>query len=161
VSVAKPLALCAALIVIALTFSSAYVTAASSGDFSSANSAINSAFVATYNAEKSGGNVTSLIAQLNVAVSLVQKAQYENATNSTLANLDLNNATSIANNVSNEAPSVALAGQSSVNFRNAESITAAVVIVIVAALAYVYGGLVYRRTWLFIYRNHVVKPTNG
>lgn len=157
----KPLALCAVLIVVALTFSGVYVNAAGSSEFSSANSAINSAFVATYNAEKSGGNVSSLIAQLNTALSLVQKAQTENATNPTQAILDLNNATSIANRVASETPSVAQEGKSSVNLRNDESVTGAVAIVILAAFAYLYGGRVYRRTWLFIYRNHVVKPTSG
>lgn len=158
---ARPLVLCFVLILVALSSSTVHASAASPSDFSNTNSAINSAFATTFSAEKSGGNVSSLIAQLNTALALVQKAESENATNPTQARLDLSNATSIANLVSSESYSVAQEGQSSVNFRNAESISGAVVIVILAALAYLYGGMVYRRSWLYIYRNYVVKPTNG
>ncbi|MHB8567860.1 MAG: hypothetical protein ACYC7D_12860 [Nitrososphaerales archaeon] len=145
-------------VLLIFTLSSSYASAASSGDFSAANSAISSAFVATLNAEKSGGNVSSLTAQLNGALALVQRAHSENATQSVI---DLQNATRIANLVSSEAPSVAQSGASSVQVRNAESIGGAAAIVVIAALIYIYGGRIYRRGWLYMYRNYVVKPASG
>ena len=150
------------LLLIALALSNFnYTSAASANDFTSANSAINSAFVATYNAQKNGGNVTVLINELNNAVTLVDKAQAVNSTNPSQALLDLLNATQIANLVSSQSTSVSRAGASALQIRNSESIGSAIAIVIVAALIYIYGGRIYRRAWLFAYRNHVVKPTNG
>ena len=88
------------LLLVTISVTGSYSSAATASDFSSANSAIGSAFVATYNAQEKGGNVTALIQELNAAVLLVQKAGMENITNSTQSLLDLQNATQTANLVS-------------------------------------------------------------
>jgi hypothetical protein len=137
------------------------VTAASANNFAGTNSAISDAFVATYNAQKNGGNVTTLINELNSAVSLVEKAQAENSTNPSQALSDLQNATQIANLVQSQSTSISRAGASALQLRNSESIGSAIAIAVVAALIYIYGGRIYRRAWLHAYRNHVVKPSNG
>lgn len=137
--------------------SSYYPSAANSSNFTSANSAINSAFSATRGAEQSGGNVSALIAKLNVALSLVQKAQSENASNPTQASLDLQNATQIADQVSTSAPSVARAGSAARETQYAESIGSSIAIVILALLVYLYGARVYHLVWFYLYKNHLVK----
>src|SRR5487761_86650 len=81
--------------------------AASPADFSSASNAIDSAYVSVHSAEESGGNVSSLVNQLDSALALVQRAQSENATNPSQATLDLQNATQIAQKVALESSSVA------------------------------------------------------
>lgn len=161
-SLARPFALCTtALLLFVILCFGFYSSAVSSTDYSNASNAINSAFVATYNAEKSGGNVTLLISQLNSALALVQRAQSENSSNPAQASADLQNATRIANLVASEASAVGQQGQSSLTIRNSESVAGAVVIVVFAALAYIYGGRLYRRVWLLLYRNYVVKPTRN
>lgn len=134
--------------------------AASANDFATANSAINSAYLATHNAEKSGGNVTVLVNELNTAIALVEKAQAENSTQPAQAIVDLQNATRIAILVSNQSSSIANSGKSEIQARNTASVASAIVIIVVAALVYLYGGRIYRRAWLYLYRNYVVKP-NG
>ena len=154
----------ALVLVVALLFSISYrvqSTAATPADFANTNSAIQSAFVATSNAEQSGGNTSSLLLKLNAAISLMQEAQAENSTSPTQAALNLSNATSIAQQVSSEAPSVARAGSAAKQLLDAESISGAVLIVAIAALLYIYGGRIYRRIWFWMYRSHVVKPGNG
>ena len=133
-----------------------------SSSSSGATSAINNAYLAVHNAQKNGGNVTSLIGELNVALALVQKAQAENSTSPSQATLDLENATQIALSVSSQSKSVSEAGSRAVQARDSESIISVAAIIIIAVLAYVYGGRIYARAWFYSYRNHVVKPrTNG
>jgi len=150
------------LLLLALSFVSFYSTsAAQANDFNSANSAISAAFVATYNAQKNGGNVTTLVNELNAAVALVEKAQAENSTNPSQAASDLQNATLIANLVQSQSSSISRSGASALQVRNSESIGSAIAIAVIAALIYIYGGRIYQRVWFYAYRNYVVKPTNG
>ena len=159
-SVAKALALCG-LFLILFSCLSQYSTAATADNFASANASVASAFQSMYSAEKSGGNVTSLTAQLNEAVALIQKAQAENSTNPLLATADLQNATSIANLVASESIAVGQSGASSLRLRDSESIASAIVIVVAAILVYIYGGRIFRRVWFLLYKSYLVRPTHG
>jgi len=84
--------------------------AASENDFSNTNSLITAAYIGMYSAEQKGGNVSSLVVQLNAALSLYYKAQQENFTEPNQASIDLNNATQLANNVSSESTQIGQAG---------------------------------------------------
>lgn len=125
---------------LSLTVTATHSGAASSSDFVSANSGINSAFVATHSAEQSGGNVTGLVAKLDISLSLVQKAETENATNPSQATTELQNATQIANQVSTLAPAIAQAGFQARQTLYVESIGGAVGILILGGLIYIYGA---------------------
>lgn len=147
------------MLLVALSFASFHSGAASVNDFATANSAINSAFLATHNAERSGGNVTVLVNELNTVIALVEKAQAENSTNPVQALADLQNATGIAMQVTNQSSPIANAGASATQVRRTSSIGSAIVIIVAAALVYLYGSRLYRRVWLYLYRNHVVEPS--
>lgn len=149
------------LILLSLFASGFHASAASASDFSNANNTINTAFSSIYAAQRDGGNVTLLIAKLNTALALVGKAQVENASNPSQATSDLQNATQIANQVSFEAPQIASAGRSTVEFNEAVSISSAAAIIIIAALIYFYGGRIYHRTWFYLYKKYLVRPKNG
>ena len=136
---------------------STHAFAASSTDFSSANSAIASAFAATSAAEQRGGNVTSLTTMLNEATILVQKAQSENSANPSQATLDLQNATQIANKVSSLAPSVGNSGAFAKEVQTAESIGASIGIVVGAILLFIFGERLYRILWFYLYRNYTLR----
>ncbi len=135
--------------------------AVTQSDLSGANTAIQSAFTATYNAEKSGGNVSSLVNELKTAVQLVQKASAENATNPAQASIDLGNATQLAQRVAAQSLPVAQAGSAARQSLRLRSVGSAAAIVVIAALVYLYGGRVYHRLWLRMYRDYVVRPANG
>jgi hypothetical protein len=151
-----------ALIIVLLAKPSIYASAASTSDFSSANSTINSAYTATLTAEQKGGNVSQLVTQLNIAISLFQKATQENSTNPSGAISDLQNATRLAQGVIGDASVVSAAGSASVQSRDALSISSAVAIGIIAVLIYIFGGRIYRRLWYLLYKDYlVVAPTNG
>ncbi len=122
---------------------------------------VQSAFAAAQSAERQGGNVTSLIAQLNGALALIQKASAENSTNPTQAAADLANATKIAQSVTLEAASVTQMGISSTQAADLRSIITATGIAVAAVLIYLFGGRVYRRLWLHIYKDYVVRPANA
>lgn len=149
------------ILVVVLSFASFYSNAATASEFSNANSAINSAFSAVYNAEGDGGNVTVQINELNTALALVDRAQAENSTNPSHALADLQNATLIATQVSNQSGAVSQAGAAARQVEDEESIGSAIAILVVALLIYLYAGRIYRRAWLFAYRNHVVKRSSG
>ncbi len=149
-------------LLVALAFSFSYPRfsySATPGNFSSADSAINSAFVATYSAGQAGGNVTTLVEKLNQAVALVQKAQAENNSNPPQASLDLQNATLLANQVLAQAPLIQAAGNSATQLQTEESIGASIAIIAVAVLIYIYGGQIYRSAWFYIYKNYTVRRT--
>jgi hypothetical protein len=131
--------------------------AASSSQFASTNAAIASAFAATSNAKQSGGNVTGLVANLNLALNLTQEALSVNSTNPAESTILLQNATRLANQVSSQAASVQSSGASARQFLTEESVGGAIATIVVAALIYIYGGRIYRMIWFFIYRNHVVR----
>lgn len=150
------------LILFSASFALLHTNAASSSDFASANSAINSAFISTHNAEQSGGNVTGLIAKLEISLSLVQKAQAENATNPSQAVVDLQNATQIANQVASQAPAITQAGSSARQTLYGESIGSTIAILVLASLVYIYGGRFYHMIWFYLYRNQNVRsPENN
>jgi hypothetical protein len=132
--------------------------AASQNDFSTTNNAITSAFVATHSAEVKGGNVSSLVIQLNAALYLMQKAQSENSTNPAQASTDLQNATQLAEQVSSDSSGIAQSGVSARSTQMDESIGASVAIIVIAILIYIFGGRIYRGAWLFVYRDYVVRP---
>jgi hypothetical protein len=150
-----------ALVVFGLGSAARGASAATEAQASSANSAIQAAFVATYNAEKSGGNASSLVAKLNAALQLVQEAEAENSTSPALAATDLQNATAIAQSVTAESPSVARAGTEARQSAEVSSLGAASAIIVVAALAYAFGGRAYRSAWLRLHKDFVVRPANG
>jgi hypothetical protein len=149
----------AVILTIAIAATPSYAVTQSSAD--GGYTSIQTAFAATQSAGRQGGNVTSLIAQLNSAVALIQKASAENATNPTQAAADLANATKIAQSVTIEAVSVAQMGASATQAADIRSIITASAIAVAAALIYVFGGRVYRRLWLRAYKDYVVRPTNG
>jgi len=132
-------------------------SAASQASFAGASSAVQSAFVAVQAAGKDGGNVTSLVTQLNGALELVQSATTENSTNPAKAATDLQAAIGIAQGVQSSAASVAQQGMSARQFQLEISVASAVVIVGIAVALYVYGDRIYRRLWLRIYGDHVVR----
>jgi len=144
-----------------ISLSSGFARAATNGEFNTATNAIESAFVAVHNAGQNGGNVSELVTELNTALNLLQKAQAENATNPTQAATDLQNATSMAEGVSAASASVAQAGNAARRVTMATSIGGASAIVIAAVLIYIFGDRIFRRLWLFVYRNFVVRPPIG
>lgn len=151
----------ALILLVALAPLNNHASAASPTDFASANSAINAAFLVTYNAEQSGGNVASLVAKLNSAIALVQRAQSENASNSSQASIDLQSAVQIAQQVSSEAPTVGQSGTAAKQTLFAETIGGIFAIAIFGILVYIYGGRIYRMIWFIVYRNHVVRRESG
>ncbi len=128
--------------------------------FTDSNNAVNNAFSTIYYAEQNGGDVSALVAKLNTAISLIQTAKTENATNPIAATSDLSNSTNIAQNVSQTAPSVSSSGLAARHLRPYESIGTATATIALAALTYLKGNLVYRRLWLYVYRNHIVKKSD-
>jgi hypothetical protein len=133
---------------------------ANPGPFSVANDSIASAYSSIYYAEHNGGDVSSLVERLNVAILLVQRADAENATAPSAAAADLFNATSIAQMVAATSASVSSSGSTARQLRLYESLGTVAAMLFVATLAYWKGDRVYRRLWLYVYKNHLVKKTD-
>jgi len=133
---------------------------ATGGQLATANSSVNSAFSAIYYAEQNGGDVSALVEKLNTAILLIQKAVAENATDPNAATADLSNATTIAQMVSLNSSSVSTSGSIARQLRLYESLGTVAAALGLAALAYLKGDRVYRRLWLYVYRNHVVKKND-
>jgi hypothetical protein len=128
-------------------------------DLSTTNDSINKAFFSVHQAELNGADVSQLVEKLNVAIILFQKAQAENATYPSGAITDLENATSIAHEVGQEAAAISNyppAGQ----LRWYESVYIVLATLAVSALVYLNGDRVYRRLWLLVYRRHLVRKRN-
>lgn len=123
---------------------------------SGADGAIQAAFVSVDHAERSGGNVSSLDAQLNLAIGLVQKSQSENATDPSQAFADLQNATALAQAVAAEAPAVGASGEAARQVALQSAAAYSVAVLAAAAATWAFGGRVYRRVWLRIHRDSVV-----
>jgi hypothetical protein len=155
--------LCLLLAVVALGIFAAPGRAAgvTQAQVSSANSEVQLAFVSAHQAEKSGGNVSSLAAELNSAIALVQKAEAENATDPGQAAADLQNATQIAEQIAAQSPSVAHTGSAARQSAEVTSVAAASAVIILAALTYIFGGRIFRRAWLRLHEDYVVRPANG
>jgi hypothetical protein len=130
------------------------------GPFSVANDSVKNAFSSIYYAQQNGGDVSSLIERLNVAILLIQKADAENMTDQSAAAADLSNATSIAEMVALTSISVSSSGSMARQLRLYESLGTIAATLIVATLAYFKGDRVYRRLWLYVYKNHLVKKTD-
>jgi len=156
-----PLCFLLALVALSLLSRVGGAAAITQTQVSSANGEIQSAFTSAYGAEKSGGNISSLVAKLNDAIQLVQKAGAENATDPARAAADLQNATAIAQSVAAESPSISQAGGAARQTTEAASASAASAIVMIAVLTYLFGGRIYRRAWLHLHRDYVVRPANG
>jgi hypothetical protein len=133
---------------------------ADGGQLATANNSVNSAFSSVYNAEQKGGDVSALVEKLNIAVSLIQRAVAENATDPNAATADLSNATTIAQMVSLNSTSVSTSGSTAHQLHLYESLGTVAATLGIAAFAYLRGDRVYRRLWLYIYRNHVVKKND-
>ena len=133
------------------------VFSASQESFGGASAAVQNAFVAVQSAGNDGGNVTSLVEQLNSALALVQKASAENSSNPGQASADLQSALGIAQGVQASAGSVAQQGMAARQLQLEISIVSAVAIVGIAVALYVYGDRLYHRLWLRIYGDYVVK----
>ena len=133
---------------------------AGGGQLATANNSVNSAFSSVYNAEQNGGDVSALVEKLNIAVSLIQRAVAENATDPNAATADLSNATTIAQMVSLNSTSVSTSGSMAHQLHLYESLGTVAATLGIAALAYLRGDRVYRRLWLYVYRNHVVKKND-
>ena len=144
------------LVILILPMSSPSI-AATGPSFAGASAAVGQAFISVHAAGSDGGNVSSLVGQLNRALALIQKAEIENSTNPVQATADLGSALLIAQSVQAESPIVAQDGLASRQAQLEISVSAAVAIVAVAVALYIYGDRIYRRLWLRIYANHVVR----
>ncbi len=133
---------------------------ADGGQLATANNSVNSAFSSVYYAEQNGGDVSALVEKLNIAVFLIQKALTENATDPNAATADVSNATTIAQMVSMNSTSVSSSGAMARQLRLYESLGTVATTLGIAAAAYLKGDRVYRRLWLYVYRNHVVKKSD-
>ena len=133
---------------------------ADGGQLATANNSVNSAFSSVYNAEQNGGDVTTLVEKLNTAVALIQKATAENATDPNSATTDLSNATTIAQMVSLNSTLVSTSGSMARQLRLYGALSTVVATLGVAVLVYLRGDRAYRRLWLYVYRNHVVKKND-
>lgn len=133
------------------------VRAASPSDFAGASGSIGTAYLAVSRAQQDGGNVSGLVTNLNVALELYTKAQSENSSNPARALADLQNATTIAQQVALEAPGIGQTGAAARQAQEYISVGSAVAIVAVAALLYVYGERIYHRLWLRMYSGYLVK----
>jgi hypothetical protein len=150
-----------ALVVFGLTTAAHGAAAVTQAQVATANSAIQAAFASASSAEKAGGNVSSLDARLNSAILLVEAAEGENATNPAQAGADLQNATALAQSVVSESASVSQKGSAARQDTEVASLGASAAIVLVAALTYVFGGRIYRKAWLRLYKDYVVRPADG
>jgi len=140
-----------------LTAEPQVTSAASQATFGGTSLAVQSAFIAVQTAGKDGGNITSLVAELNGALALVQKASAENSSNPSQASVDLQSALVIAQQVQSAAATVGRQGISTRQVQFDFSVASAVVIMGVAVALYVYGDRIYRRLWLRVYGDHVVR----
>ena len=145
-------------LVLSTTFASSQI---STGEpFSVANNSVNRAFASIYVAEQNGGDATSLVERLNVAIFLILRANAENATSPSAATTDLSDATAIAQMVSSNSASVSSSGSTARQLRLYESLGTIFATLGVATLTYLMGDRVYRRLWLFVYKKHLVKKTD-
>ena len=151
---AEPLVIVAILLLVAAP---PETSAASQVSFDGTAAALQSAFVAVQAAGRDGGNITSLLAQLNAALALVQKASSENSTDPAQASSDLQSAISMAKEVQSAAPTVALQGASARQLQFEISVASAIAIIGVAVALYFFGDRIYRRLWLRVYRGHLVR----
>ncbi|MDG6898413.1 MAG: hypothetical protein JRN24_01610 [Nitrososphaerota archaeon] len=147
----------AVLFIVAVFLVSSVVVPAHAQTALQAKTEIGQAYAAVLSAEKSGGNVTSLAAQLNAAISLLQQADRLNATEPALAGSLYTQAYNNASQVLLAAPGVASAGSASVRMAQVELGVETVVLVGLAAIAYLYLPRIFWRYWLRTHRDWRVK----
>jgi hypothetical protein len=119
------------------------------------------AFSAVSAAKQNGGNVTYLVARLNLALNLTQEATAQNATNPSGASALLVNASSIAEQVSSLAVTFGASGASARQALTEESLGGAIATILIASLVYLYGGRIYRFFWFYAYRHYTVRRGQG
>lgn len=156
--------LAALTILAALVFASSFAfphynaSAASSTDFTNANAAISSAYASVYAAQTANhADVSNLAGQLNAATQLVNKAYQENSTDPTQATTDLQNAVTIAQQVSREVAGVSATGIKLHDLESTESLGVAITIVAVAGLIYAASDAVYRNWWVRTHGDYLVR----
>jgi ABC-type uncharacterized transport system fused permease/ATPase subunit len=133
----------------------------SQNDFSSAQSALAHAYSQISLIDQNGGNTTSLVSQLNIAVNLFQRAMEDESSDPVTASSELQNATEIANKVSNESVPILQIALAQEHERFALAITEAGVIITASVLLYLFGERIYNRLWLNQRKNFVVRSPNG
>jgi len=129
---------------------------AQAGTVSGANQAIQQAFASVQIAEKMGGNVTSLVFQLNQAVGLVARGGA--TSNLTEAATLFGEATQIANSVSASAPQVALNGAQATRLAQDTTVGEIVAFIVAGVLVYLYLPRLFWRLWLRSHRDWKVSP---
>lgn len=132
-----------------------------SSNFQQALVSISNAYIQIHKIEVNGGNASLLVPQLNVAIALYQDAINESSKNATQANIDLQNTTSIAGNLSMQASLLATNAEKLKQTRQVIAVAEALTIVTLAILVYTFGEEIYRRYWLNRYKNYSVKFSDG
>ncbi len=147
-----------------ITSSSSSTATAQQSSFQSANSEILSAYAQISSIEHNGGNASNLVSELNVAISLYNKAEIENSTNPSQAAIDVQKATQIASDVHSQAVPLVQKADSQRTLQTSAEIGGSAVVIIVAVLVYIFGGRIYDWIWLYQRRDYVillVKKTRG
>lgn len=126
---------------------------------SQVNAQIGQAYAAVLGAEKSGGNVTSLVAKLDSATSLLQQANLVNSTDPARARSLYSQASSLAGEVLRSAPAVAAAGEASVSATQLALGVESAVLTALALLAYLYTPRAYWTLWLRTHKDWKVRKS--
>ena len=124
---------------------------------SQASVQIGQAYVAVLSAGQAGGNITALVAKLNMAISLVQQANSVNATDPPRAQALYSQASVIAQQVLQDAPGVAAAGRAAMLDSQIELVVETVVLGALAVAAYLFAPRVFWRLWLRTHKDWKLK----
>jgi hypothetical protein len=120
-------------------------------------SQIDQAYVAVLSAERSGGNITSLVVKLNSAVSLLQQADAINETDPSRAQSLYSKASALALQVSQAAPTVSAAGRAAVFNSQLDLGVETTILTALAVVAYLYTPKIFWRFWLRTHKGWRVK----
>ncbi|MDA4126920.1 MAG: hypothetical protein OK452_06935 [Thaumarchaeota archaeon] len=145
---------------ISLLFLSMLPTSRASAQISSGVRAqIGQAYSAVLTAEQDGGNISSLVATLNTAISLVQQADSINDTNPSKAQALYAKAASLASQVVQASPSVAAAGRASVGAAQLALVAETVALIGIAVVTYRFGPRLFWTVWLRAHRTWKVRKS--
>lgn len=122
-----------------------------------ARAQISQAYAAVLAAEQGGGNVTSLVAKLDSAISLVQQADRLNGTSPARAQSLYSQASALTQQVIGGAPGVGTAGKAAVAASQLDLAVETVVLAALAALAYFYAPRAFWGGWLWAHRGWRVR----
>ena len=122
-----------------------------------ARSQVIQAYSAVLGAEKSGANVTSAVATLNTAISLIQEADQINSTNPAGAQALYLRAENLTSGVLAQFPALTAAGKASVVATEESLAVETAVLGALAVLAYVYVPKLFWWVWLRTHRGWRVK----